>query len=220
MAQNKLVIAGPKLQRALHDLVGTSPKTDLTAAHTPQKVQSVITRMGGESKSHSYNGYFTLKDVSTYNEDGTVKEFRVAVCDGETWDEEKETSGNMPVYVNDFEIKMESCIFTRPAETIHISLAVIKKDANIEGLSISKLYPISSKDNDYRLCFLMHDSYIGGLQSYSVYLLGDIEKNYNKTNIIQRHMIGIGNGIPRLWMSQMVCKMEVQEDDTDANNKG
>ena len=41
----------------------------------------------------SYNGYFTLKDVSTYNEDGTVKEYRVAVCDGETWNAETETSG-------------------------------------------------------------------------------------------------------------------------------
>lgn len=47
----------------------------------------------------AYNGYFTLKDVSTYNEDGTVKEHRVAVCDGWTWDEEKQESGDSTYYV-------------------------------------------------------------------------------------------------------------------------
>ena len=67
----------------------------------------------------SYNGYFTLKDVSTYNEDGSVKEYRVAVCDGETWDPEKLTSGDSIASCMGNEITFKSVIFTIKQD-IHI----------------------------------------------------------------------------------------------------
>ena len=67
----------------------------------------------------SYNGYFTIKDVSTYNEDGSVKEYRVAVCDGETWDPEKLTSGDSIASCMGNEITFKSVIFTIKQD-IHI----------------------------------------------------------------------------------------------------
>ena len=34
----------------------------------------------------TYDGFFTLKDVSRRNQSGKLQELRVAVCDGATWD--------------------------------------------------------------------------------------------------------------------------------------
>ena len=61
-------------------------------------LQWCVLQLGGAGSGNAgppaYNGFFTLKDVSTFNEeDGTVKEFRVAVCDGATWKQETQTSG-------------------------------------------------------------------------------------------------------------------------------
>ena len=76
-------------------------------SHTqyPKKIpgRSSLKEVPATSGGASYNGYFTIKDVSTYNEDGSVKEYRVAVCDGETWDAEKQSSGNsyMTAYTSD-----------------------------------------------------------------------------------------------------------------------
>lgn len=68
------------------------------------------------TSSSKYNGYFTLKDVSTYNEDGTVREYRVAVCDGESWDAETEKSALMGLdygnTVGDFSVSIESKVFS------------------------------------------------------------------------------------------------------------
>lgn len=164
MAKNALVVAGPKLQKALHSLVGTSPKTDLTAAHTPQKAQSVITRMGGESKSPSYNGYFTLKDVSTYNEDGSVKEFRVAVCDGETWDPETETSGVSIAEVSTgFFLEVPCTIFA------------------LEGTSTRRIWLKCGPTAAYKNEIIASDFI--QLPGYSYYLIGDVSPG----KIIQRH---------------------------------
>lgn len=64
------------------------------------------------SQPSGYNGYFTIKDVSTYNEDGTVKEYRVAVCDGETWDATTEKSGDSIAYCMGNDIHFQSIILT------------------------------------------------------------------------------------------------------------
>ena len=78
---------------------------------------TVITALPGVTSASSaaapaYNGYFTIKDVSTYNKDGTVQEFRVAVCDGETWDAETQTSGDSIAYCMGNDIQFKSTILT------------------------------------------------------------------------------------------------------------
>lgn len=182
MAKNALVVAGPKLQKALHDLVGTSPKTDLTAAHTPQKAQSVITRMGGESKSPSYNGYFAIKDVSTYNEDGTVKEYRVAVCDGETWDPETEKSGDSTVRLNVNTKPVASTVLSPVARYIYLIYTASSNKIDIMSFD-------STKDTD-----------VGSGIYY--YLLG--EYITSEKRVIQRHT-GNGNGEAQIWVVTFTC---------------
>lgn len=93
MAKNTLIAAGPKLQQKLKELANDVTNVDLTPAQKVSNRQEIISRRGtGSGKTSAYNGYFTIKDVSTRNEDGTIKEYRVAVCDGESWDAVTETS--------------------------------------------------------------------------------------------------------------------------------
>ena len=57
-------------------------------------ISATNTAVAGAGVVPGYNGFFTLKDVSIFNEeDGTVEEFRVAVCDGATWSPDNTTSG-------------------------------------------------------------------------------------------------------------------------------
>lgn len=113
MAKNTLLVAGPKLQKKLRDLSNGVTNIDLTTAPNVSNRQEIISRSGiGSSKTPTYNGYFTLKDVSAYNEDGTVKEYRVAVCDGETWDAEKQESGDSIVYCNGTLLRFKSVVKT------------------------------------------------------------------------------------------------------------
>ena len=173
------------------------------------------------SQPSGYNGYFTLKDVSTYNEDGTVKEYRVAVCDGETWDPETETSNHMSVVVNSGYIYIESCIFT-PQNYDTINLVVVKEGTDVAGLNIPKLYPIWQANQHYNIGLAMYKSLPNEFlhKVVSVYLLGEISNAGTSNKIIQRHKVGMGNGIPRVWMAQQICSMEIENDDTDTDDKG
>lgn len=131
MSKNALILAGPKLQKALKDLSAGVKAIDLTPEADPSKRQTLLTRMGNVTGSQSYNGYFTLKDVSTYAEDGTVKEYRVAVCDGETWDPETETSGDSIAYCNGAEIHFPCTVFSiKEAVDIYIKCGAGNKYLN------------------------------------------------------------------------------------------
>lgn len=93
--------------------------------------RSNLTVPGDVSGSAGYNGYFTLKDVSTYTADGTVKEYRVAVCDGETWDPETETSGDSIAYCNGAEIHFPCTVFSiKEAVDIYIKCGAGNKYLN------------------------------------------------------------------------------------------
>lgn len=138
----------------------------------------------------SYNGYFTIKDVSTYNEDGSVKEYRVAVCDGETWDAEKQTSGDMSVLCNNNYYTIKSTIFTVNQKYRYI---LIKFRFDVEKNS-PVLELITSNS----------------LSSYE-YMIGEFSISDSKLNIIQRHTVGVGNGIPCLWLYSDFCTMTVNE---------
>ena len=138
----------------------------------------------------SYNGYFTIKDVSTYNEDGTVKEFRVAVCDGETWDPVTETSGNMSAVCNTNYHYIKSTIFTVSQGNQYISIK----------------YRLDEATNSNVLELVINSSLSSG-----EYLIGELKISDSKLNIIQRHTVGMGNGVPRLWLYSDYCSMRINE---------
>lgn len=100
-------------QRGL-DGMSATVKAGQSASDDGGTVEEPITQ------SSTYNGHFTIKDVSTYNEDGTVKEFRVAVCDGKTWNPETETSRSNTLYFGyPYEnIYIDSTVFTLPPDTL------------------------------------------------------------------------------------------------------
>lgn len=129
----------------------------------------------------SYNGYFTIKDVSTYNEDGTVKEYRVAVCDGETWDEETETSGPMLLRVNYSTVSVPCCI-----------LSDFK-----QGQYIYLVYTNSTHQIGFQVSSIQSDNF-----DVYYYLIGEFSKD---GTIIQRHTTGIGNGEAQIWPITLSC---------------
>lgn len=173
MAKRSIVVAGPKLQQKLHELAHTAPQTDLTASRNVNTPQSIITRKGeGGKKQYEYNGYFTIIDVSTYNEDGTVKEFRVAVCDGETWDSETETSSDsyMTAYTSD---KAFSYRIAVKAQVVAVN----------ESSTIAIRYCHGTRSAEivaYAKPPLQHTGYF-------YYTIGDVTIKNNVMKIIQRH---------------------------------
>ena len=139
---------------------------------------------GGGGAAASYNGYFTLKDVSTYNEDGSVNENRVAVCDGETWDPKMQTSGPMLMRVNYSTVKVPCCVvsdFTQ-GQDHYIYLVYTNSTRQIVFQASSVL----QSDN--------FDVYY--------YLIGEFSR-YG--TIIQRHTTGIGNGEAQIWPITLSC---------------
>lgn len=173
MSQKALIFAGPKLQKALKDLSAGVKAIDLTPEAEPSKRQSILTRMENGTRSQSYNGYFTLKDVSTYNGDGTVKEYRVAVCDGETWDPEKQESGDsIAILGNNVTLAFKSKIISIPSDysEYHIYLKCGYNERYRNEIILSPFSPTR-------------------LPGYSYYLVGDIEKPpySNVMTIRQRH---------------------------------
>lgn len=145
---------------------------------------------GGTYVPPSYNGFFTLKDVSTFNNDGTVKEFRVAVCDGETWDPVTETSGNMSAVCNTNYHYIKSTIFTVSQGNQYISIK----------------YRLDEATNSNVLELVINSSLSSG-----EYLIGELKISDSKLNIIQRHTVGMGNGVPRLWLYSDYCSMRINE---------
>ena len=137
----------------------------------------------GISGVSAYNGYFTLKDVSTYNEDGTVKEFRVAVCDGETWDPVTETSGPMLLRVN--------------YATISVPCCILSDLVNQQGQYIYLVYTNSTR----QVAFQVSGSQFDNFDVY-YYLIGEFSQ---KGSIIQRHISGIGNGEAQIWPITSSC---------------
>lgn len=129
----------------------------------------------------SYNGYFTLKDVSTYNEDGSVKEYRVAVCDGETWDAETETSGPMLLRVNYTTISVPCCILSDFEQGQYIYL----------------VYTNSTRRITFQVSGIESDNF-----DVYYYLIGEFSK---EGSIIQRHKSGIGNGEAQVWPITSSC---------------
>lgn len=143
--------------------------------------RSNLTAPGDVSGSAGYNGYFALKDVSTYNEDGTVKEYRVAVCDGETWDPETETSGPSTLNINFGNLHVASQIITGEMPYIYIKYTAAP-EYKVEIVSLNNR-PVS----DIRT-------------GIYYYLLGEISNR----KLIQRHT-GIGNGIAQIWVVSHTC---------------
>ena len=143
----------------------------------------------------SYNGYFTLKDVSTYNEDGTVHEFRIAVCDGETWDANNESSGNMPVYVNSECYYLDSIIFDDIADSSSWDIFI-------------QFTPLPDGEDPAQHKFVELKIAPESVSS-NTYLIGEVSLSNGKVRVIQRHTAGIGNGIPRIWSYTINCTMEI-----------
>lgn len=183
MAEKSIVVAGPNLQRALRDLSAGVKNVDLTLPQKNSIKQSVSSRKsdGGNTSDSAYNGYFTLKDVSTYNEDGTVQEYRVAVCDGKTWDQETETSGKSVATCNGYKYSFQSIIIP------------IEKS--------SEIYIVCGRNQDYYngiVSYTQDDELNSKLNvaGYSFYHIGSVvvtdegsdEGSERRMEVIQRHI--------------------------------
>lgn len=172
----KFVLDSPALEEAV--------KLRSTANYPPRRpgrssLKEVQATRGGGG---GYNGYFTIKDVSTYNEDGTIKEYRVAVCDGETWDPEEEKSGDSTVRLNVNTKPVASTVLSPVARYIYLRYTASSNKIDIMSFD-------STKDTD-----------VGSGIYY--YLLG--EYIASEKRVIQRHT-GNGNGEAQIWVVTFTC---------------
>ena len=167
---------------ALRRVIGTNQKFDLTVA--PQGKSRRLPSYPEEETAASaeYNGYFTLKDVSTRDEQGNITAVRIAVCDGETWDTEHETSGDSYLRVNFNQYQVPSSVLTGVSRYIYIEC---------DATSTPIITLISSA--------IVKNDDVGNNLYY--YLLGEWYEN----KIIQRHNSGIGNGIAQVWPVTRIC---------------
>ena len=169
---------------ALRRVIGTNQKFDLTVA--PQGKSRRLPSYPEEETAASaeYNGYFTLKDVSTRDEQGNITAVRIAVCDGETWDAEHETSGFSFLRVNYDQEGVLCKVMTGVSRYIYIEC-----DASTATPLITFISSATPKSDD-----------VGNNLYY--YLLGE----WYNDKIIQRHNNGIGNGIAQVWPVTYKCE--------------
>ncbi len=170
---------------ALRRVVGTNQKFNLTVA--PQGKSKRLPSYPEEEAAASaeYNGYFTLKDVSTRDEQGNITAVRIAVCDGETWDAEHETSGDSYLRVNYNQYAVPCEVLAGVERYIYIEC-----DATSDPL-ITLISSATTKSDD-----------VGNSLYY--YLLGEWYNN----QIIQRHNNGVGNGIAQVWPVTVNCGID------------
>lgn len=141
-----------------------------------------------------YNGYFTLKNLGQDNDsvaNGTVK---IAVCDGETWDNEEEKSGNSLAYINGVEYSRPSTVLRVGAEKPYIVLRVDHQKSPGQNdffkiAAVEKVLDITNNVTDY--------------------VLGEVVFGTGKPALIQRHK-GEGNGTPYIWLVLNKC-MPIEE---------
>lgn len=98
MAKNTLIVAGPKLVKKLRDLSNGVTNVDLTTAQKVSNRQEIISRRGTGKNTPAYNGYFAVKDISTYT--GDVPSYKVGVFDGGTFNPETGSMYGIAGYVN------------------------------------------------------------------------------------------------------------------------
>ena len=160
----KFVLDSPALEDAV--------KLRSTANYPPRRPGrnslKEVQATGGAGAGPEYNGYFTIKDVSTYTEDGTIKEYRGAVCDGATWDAAKQTSGDSYYIVSD----------TSSTRRIPCTILTIKGDSD---LYIRYCHCKGTADIVVR-----RDAPINNT-GYYYYLLGSIRIVNHAMKILQRH---------------------------------
>lgn len=85
---NVFVLDSPALENA----VKLRSTTDYPPRRPGRSSLKEVQATGGGGGG--YAGYFTIIDISAYNEDGSAQEFKVAVCDGRNWDPSTQTSGD------------------------------------------------------------------------------------------------------------------------------
>lgn len=158
---------------ALRRVIGTNQKFDLTVA--PQGKSRRLPSYPEEEAAASaeYNGYFTLKDVSTRDEQGNITAVRIAVCDGETWDAEHETSGDSYLRVNNTQYSVPCTILTDVSRYIYIQYDVRTSPPTITLISSQNV----KEDVDKELYY---------------YLVGELYEE----QIIQRHT----SGFAQIWI--------------------
>ena len=171
---------------ALRRVIGTNQKFDLTVA--PQGKSRRLPSYPEEETAASaeYNGYFTLKDVSTRDEQGNITAVRIAVCDGETWEAENETSGDSYLRVNYSQYEVPCEVLADVSRYIYIEC-----DARTSTPLITLISSAEVKSDD-----------VGNSLYY--YLLGEWYNN----QIIQRHNNGVGNGIAQVWPVTVNCGID------------
>lgn len=169
---------------ALRRVIGTNQKFDLTVAPQGKSRRLPSYQEEEMAATAEYNGYFTLKDVSTRDEQGNITAVRIAVCDGETWDAEHGTSGNSYLRVNYSQYAVPYEVLTGVSRYIYIEC-----DASMPTPLITLISSSTVKDDD-----------VGNNLYY--YLLGEWYEN----KIIQRHNNGVGNGIAQVWPVTYKCK--------------
>ena len=119
----------------------------------------------------SYNGYFTCKLLDRDENDINNNQVRVAVCDGETWDEEKETSYKSIAKINGVSKEFESTIITLTRTTRQI---VLRYDFSKDEATICAVSELSNS-----------------FYTFTDYLIGEYVEVNNMYKMVQRHTSGV-----------------------------
>ena len=146
MGDNVFVLDSPALETAVKLRGGVE-----YPAKRPGK-NSLEAAPVGVSSEDGYNGYFTIKDISKRNEEGEITEYRIAVCDGNTWDSKTEKSGPSYAQVESstpFEIASKIFVLDKEALNNGVRVFVVPEsrwNAQVEaGSSLSANFLYSNE---------------------------------------------------------------------------
>lgn len=118
-----------------------------------------------------YNGYFTCKLLDRNDDDIKNNQVRVAVCDGETWNEENETSNNSVAKINGVSKTFKPIIvsLTRTSRQI-----VLRYDFSKDKAAICVVPEL--RDSFY---------------TFTDYLIGEYVEVDGMYKLVQRHTSGV-----------------------------
>lgn len=165
----------------------------------------IKTAVAGPITAVGYNGYFTCKVLPQNKDDIEENKLRVAVCDGETWDPDKQSSLPSRYRVNDVEKKYPSVIIECSRQKPYIVFQYQTDDVvKVVALSEAELNKDLPKVYHYIIAELSNEEGYGHDQSI---------------RIIQRHTAQLNNGIINFWTASDVCswvyKDENEQEGTD-----
>lgn len=139
-----------------------------TVINVLNNMKSVVS---GQAATAEYNGYFTCKLLDRNENDIKNNQVRVAVCDGETWNEEKETSHKSIAKINGVSKTFEPVILTL---TRTVRQIVLRYDFSKDEATICAVSELSNS-----------------FYTFTDYLIGEYVEVNNMYKMVQRHNSGV-----------------------------